>query len=464
MQHLEEGTIHAWIDGALSTGEVREVEAHMASCEACSRLAAEARGLVAASSRILTALDDVPGDVIPIAPPAAMREDASIAGPTAVRKIEVPRWRTPFWMRTAAAVVVIAGTSALVMTGKLNNVEPAKSPAMEDMALEPRTLPGAGMDTFAAPPRSPARPERGSIAGSDARSTAGNRRDVDVAQGSRASGSLARPPVAAGPKPGLPGSRTEDNSRQEQERFMADRAEASRATDQRQSANAAVASSAQARDKAAEMSAPAPGPVTASPASPGMAAGRVGAQSSTGQSTAASALTRAAKRAHSAVTRQPAPAADAFGTGSAVPARQETIGSATGASAMPGASRVPGDHPAVGCYALSVAPWSGGTIPFGAPPARIELDSMTSTLAAIRGYGLVHPARGAAPNGAPLAYWRALGDSVHVTWRDDRRGVMLRLPIGGEVLRGSARTVAISGGAEPTQSSTVEARRISCRE
>lgn len=249
---------------------------------------------------------------------------------------------------------------------------------------------------------------------------------------------------------------------------MADRAEASRATDQRQSANAAVASSAQARDKAAEIAAPAPalapGPVTASPASPGMAAGRVGAQSSTGQSTAASALSRAAKRAGSAVTRQQAPAADAFGTGSAVPARQETIGSATGASAMPLASRVPGDHPAVGCYALSVAPWSGGTIPFGAPPARIELDSMTSTLAAIRGYGLVHPARGAAPNGAPLAYWRALGDSVHVTWRDNRRGVMLRFPIGGEVLRGSARTVAISGGAEPTQSSTVEARRISCRE
>ena len=244
---------------------------------------------------------------------------------------------------------------------------------------------------------------------------------------------------------------------------MADRAEASRATDQRQSANAAVASTAQARDKAAEMSAPAPGPVTASPDSSGKTVAQGAVQSRNAKSTAASALSRAAKQARSAVIAHQEPAAG-FGAGSAAPAREGTAGSAIMAPRMPGASRVPGDHPAVGCYALSVAPWSGGTIPFGAPPARIELDSMTSTLAAIRGYGLVHPARGAAPNGAPLAYWRALGDSVHVTWRDDRRGVMLRLPIGGEVLRGSARTVAISDGAEPTQSSTVEARRISCRE
>ena len=63
--HIDEGTLHAWLDGALSPDESTRVEAHIASCAACSAAAAEARGLVAAASRILTALDDVPGGVAP---------------------------------------------------------------------------------------------------------------------------------------------------------------------------------------------------------------------------------------------------------------------------------------------------------------------------------------------------------------------------------------------------------------
>ena len=61
--HIDEGTLHAWLDGALLPDESARVEAHIASCAACSAAAAEARGLVAAASRILTALDDVPGGV-----------------------------------------------------------------------------------------------------------------------------------------------------------------------------------------------------------------------------------------------------------------------------------------------------------------------------------------------------------------------------------------------------------------
>ncbi len=63
--HIDEGTLHAWLDGALSPDESARVEAHVVSCAACSAAAAEARGLVAAASRILTALDDVPGGVAP---------------------------------------------------------------------------------------------------------------------------------------------------------------------------------------------------------------------------------------------------------------------------------------------------------------------------------------------------------------------------------------------------------------
>ena len=65
MQHLDEGTIHAWIDGALPADEAARVEAHAASCAKCGALVAEARGLVAASSRIVSALDVAPSGALP---------------------------------------------------------------------------------------------------------------------------------------------------------------------------------------------------------------------------------------------------------------------------------------------------------------------------------------------------------------------------------------------------------------
>lgn len=71
--HVDEGEIHAWLDGALSPGESAAVETHIASCAQCCAATAEARGLIAASTRILSALDDVPGGVIPTTTPAPRR-------------------------------------------------------------------------------------------------------------------------------------------------------------------------------------------------------------------------------------------------------------------------------------------------------------------------------------------------------------------------------------------------------
>jgi hypothetical protein len=66
MQHPEEGTIHAWLDGALSPVESSRIESHVASCQECAARVAEARGLIAGASRIVGHLDVVPGGVVPM--------------------------------------------------------------------------------------------------------------------------------------------------------------------------------------------------------------------------------------------------------------------------------------------------------------------------------------------------------------------------------------------------------------
>ena len=69
MTHIDEGTIHAWLDGALTPSEGAAVEAHTASCAQCAAQVAEARGLLAGASRILSALDEVPAGVVPVRAP-----------------------------------------------------------------------------------------------------------------------------------------------------------------------------------------------------------------------------------------------------------------------------------------------------------------------------------------------------------------------------------------------------------
>lgn len=97
MNHLDEGTIHAWLDGGLSAAQSAEIDAHVNGCAECSAKVAEARGLIAASSRILTALDDVPANVVPKPAVAPLRRRRSIApwvSGLAAAAILVTLWRT----------------------------------------------------------------------------------------------------------------------------------------------------------------------------------------------------------------------------------------------------------------------------------------------------------------------------------------------------------------------------------
>jgi hypothetical protein len=97
MNHIDEATIHAWLDGAVDATRSREIEAHLAGCSTCAAAVAEARGFVAASSRILNALDDVPAGVTPKRAPSLPQ--------TAPRKRQ---WRAAPWVTGIAAALMLA--------------------------------------------------------------------------------------------------------------------------------------------------------------------------------------------------------------------------------------------------------------------------------------------------------------------------------------------------------------------
>ncbi len=98
MEHLDEGMAHAWIDGELSADDAVSVETHLQSCATCAAIVAEARGLVAATSRIVSQLDHVSAGVIPAAistRPAALRA------------------RRVWWRHPAFAVAAVLGVTTM---------------------------------------------------------------------------------------------------------------------------------------------------------------------------------------------------------------------------------------------------------------------------------------------------------------------------------------------------------------
>lgn len=101
MPRPDEGLIHAWLDGELAPAEAARVE-RLAETDAEWRSAvAEARGFIAASSRIVGALDAVPGGVLPAGDRAALPTKGSLA---------VRAFRVRPWMGVAAGLAFVAGT------------------------------------------------------------------------------------------------------------------------------------------------------------------------------------------------------------------------------------------------------------------------------------------------------------------------------------------------------------------
>src|SRR5205814_6752510 len=117
MQHLDEGTIHAWLDGALDAEESARVEEHVAQCAKCSAAVAEARGFAAGASRILTALDQIPGGV---APRSATFDVKQRRSPSLWGALHL----TPARAAAAALIFVAAGTALVARYANMAQPRP----------------------------------------------------------------------------------------------------------------------------------------------------------------------------------------------------------------------------------------------------------------------------------------------------------------------------------------------------
>ena len=92
MSHLDEGTLHALLDGELEMTEVKEIQAHLGSCSACGTRLRQVKEFYAEADRLVGSLE-LPG-AEPRRPPAgpAAGRPRSSPGPRS-RELPLPSHR-----------------------------------------------------------------------------------------------------------------------------------------------------------------------------------------------------------------------------------------------------------------------------------------------------------------------------------------------------------------------------------
>ena len=203
MSHVDEGTLHALVDGALDAEERREVEAHLASCGDCARQFAEATAMARQVTTLLGALDDVGGTVRIVAPvtaPVVAKVPERVTPVTPIR-------RTMFTMRRvaiAASVLLVAGVSYEVgQRGERSQAASmvpvvAKSPAKAAPMIATPSVVDAPSDSYVAAPASLLRQQARGGPRQDAEAAMTDRSDNAARKSSAdAVAALAPPPPRA---------------------------------------------------------------------------------------------------------------------------------------------------------------------------------------------------------------------------------------------------------------------------
>ena len=445
MQHPDEGTIHGWLDGALTPEETSAIESHLATCAECGAAVAEARGLRAAATRILSALDDVPAGVVP-APDYFADVRAAEAAGRASRRAARPLWRRP-GVRAAAGLIAVAALSWAVMRED-------RAPTREGTSLAaPDTL---GMDPAAATTESTqATTRQEAVSARDAAlPTSSKARAGDGQTASGAAKTTARPQPPAAHRAPEP----------------APEAYADQETRLRRVEEARRADSGVDLQSRAAVTSSAPSSVPP-PATAGGVAGGAAARTNAPQG----AIMAEAPVPRIVIERgyvDSVLAADSLETADATPA----IGRAPAAqrrAAAPQLERVESPRPAgspttmraQGCWLLETSEWSPrfrSTDTLRLLPRRIEL-RLDRGVADEAGERLVRPAP-AEPAFAmgTTGIWRVIAtNQIRLTIATHERWTTVTMTVGEDSLSGTAR--AYSGVDRLLRRAAVSARRVVCR-
>ncbi|MBA3659634.1 MAG: zf-HC2 domain-containing protein, partial [Gemmatimonadales bacterium] len=207
MSHLDEGLLHAMLDGELELGEVRQVQAHLGSCASCDTRLKEVRELMAESDRLVATLE--PPERTEFAPPLTPTDPPLRASTDLPPLLLLPdeedagrRRRRVAMFGIAAAVLVTVGGGLLVqrynqpdvdelfrasanvpasadsaaVVSSLEAGQPASEPPFSASAPPPAPARASSPETRTAPPvesapsprrAAPARPRAGSESGGD---------------------------------------------------------------------------------------------------------------------------------------------------------------------------------------------------------------------------------------------------------------------------------------------------------
>jgi anti-sigma factor RsiW len=170
MSHLDEGTLHALLDGELDLRQVAEVQTHLGSCVACGSRLQEVKQFLAEADRLVGALE-VPAGATASPPPPQSRQSPPFGHP--IRDPEswdelpvlllpdsgdaLARRRRWFAMLRWAAIITVVVGGGRVLLGV---IRPGNSlPVARDIATTARPTPPPVVS-----PEETARPEQPAVA------------------------------------------------------------------------------------------------------------------------------------------------------------------------------------------------------------------------------------------------------------------------------------------------------------
>jgi hypothetical protein len=136
MSHVDDGTLHAYLDGELSPVEVGRLDAHLAECQSCRARLEEERTLIERASKLL-------GIAAPPTPQRAATPLHQLRRPRAAWSIRLPlAWAATLFLAVGVGWVLRGRTSALRLEtsdSRLDSAPPVQ-PAAEapSLALDSR--------------------------------------------------------------------------------------------------------------------------------------------------------------------------------------------------------------------------------------------------------------------------------------------------------------------------------------